>query len=53
MKYADYLIDLGPGAADHGGQLVAFGTPEEVSLSPHSITGRFLAPILDADKKKG
>jgi excinuclease ABC subunit A len=43
MKTADYLIDLGPGAADEGGRVVALGTPEEVAASPDSITGQFLA----------
>ena len=48
MKAADWLIDLGPGAADDGGQVVATGTPEEVANNPRSITGRFLR---DAHKK--
>ena len=34
MRQADWLIDLGPGAGRHGGQLVAQGTPEEVSRRP-------------------
>jgi excinuclease ABC subunit A len=40
---ADHLIDLGPGAADAGGTVVATGTPEEVAKNPNSATGRFLA----------
>jgi len=40
---ADYLIDVGPGAGVHGGNIVAFGTPEEVAKNPDSITGRYLA----------
>lgn len=46
MKAADYIIDLGPGPADAGGQVVACGTPEEVAQNPASITGRFLAAAL-------
>jgi excinuclease ABC subunit A len=40
---ADYVVDLGPGAGRHGGELVAAGTPEQLMAKPHSITGRFLA----------
>ncbi len=43
MKAADWIIDLGPGAADEGGQIVVQGTPELVSRSKASLTGRFLA----------
>jgi excinuclease ABC subunit A len=43
MKAADWLIDLGPGAADEGGQVIATGTPEEVANCDRSITGRILA----------
>jgi excinuclease ABC subunit A len=46
IKSADYVIDLGPGAADEGGQVVVQGTPEMVANNPHSITGRFLADVL-------
>ena len=46
MKAADYIIDLGPGAADEGGQIVAQGTPELVSRSKSSATARFLAEAL-------
>jgi excinuclease ABC subunit A len=46
MKNADYIIDLGPGAGDAGGYVVATGTPEEVAAVPASITGRYLKPIL-------
>jgi excinuclease ABC subunit A len=45
MKAADYLIDLGPDAADEGGTVVAKGTPEMVAHAPASVTGRFLAEI--------
>lgn len=43
MKSADYLIDLGPGAAQEGGRIVVTGMPEEVAASGNSATGRFLA----------
>ncbi|MFZ5832956.1 MAG: excinuclease ABC subunit UvrA [Planctomycetota bacterium] len=42
MRQADWLIDLGPGAGAHGGQIVAQGTPAEVSAREESLTGRFL-----------
>ncbi len=42
IRSADYVIDLGPGAADKGGRVVARGTPEEVALCPESRTGRRL-----------
>ena len=43
MQAADYIVDLGPGAADEGGKIVALGTPEEVAECSESLTGRFLA----------
>jgi excinuclease ABC subunit A len=49
MKAADYLIDLGPGAADEGGRVVAKGTPEMIANNPQSVTGRFLAEVLEED----
>lgn len=42
MRSADYLIDLGPGAGDDGGQIVVQGTPEEVAACEESVTGKFL-----------
>ena len=52
MKNADYIIDLGPGAGDAGGYVVAKGTPEEVAAVEASITGRYLKEIL-AGKRIG
>ena len=49
LSAADYIIDLGPGAAEQGGEIVCQGTPEEVAQHDHSLTGRFLATEL---KKK-
>ncbi|TWT92193.1 excinuclease ABC subunit UvrA [Neorhodopirellula pilleata] len=43
MRAADYLIDIGPGAGIHGGELVSQGTPDEVAADPNSPTGRFLS----------
>ena len=40
---ADYVVDFGPGAGKHGGQIVAAGTPDEVAQSPESLTGAYLA----------
>jgi excinuclease ABC subunit A len=40
---ADYIVDMGPGAGEHGGQIVAQGTPEEIRLSPQSLTGQYLS----------
>ena len=42
MRAADYLIDIGPGAGIHGGEVVAAGTPEEVMANPNSLTGQYL-----------
>ena len=46
MKAADYIIDLGPGAAQDGGRLVAKGTPEMVARNAASVTAAFLAEVL-------
>lgn len=43
MRASDYLIDMGPGAGIHGGEIVAAGTPEEVEANNKSITGSYLA----------
>lgn len=43
MRAADYIIDMGPGAGEHGGQVVATGTPEEIMQHEASITGAFLS----------
>ncbi len=46
IKIADYIIDLGPEGGNRGGQIVALGTPEEVSENQNSYTGQFLKKIL-------
>ena len=43
MRAADWLIDVGPGAGERGGQIVAEGTPAEVAANPDSITGGYLS----------
>jgi excinuclease ABC subunit A len=46
IRQADYVVDMGPGAGENGGYVVAQGTPEEISRNPASITGQFLSGIL-------
>ena len=43
MRAADFLVDIGPGAGVHGGELIAAGTPEEVMACENSITGQYLS----------
>ena len=47
MKNADWIIDLGPGAGDLGGELIATGTPEDLARMPHSVTGRYLQDLVN------
>lgn len=56
MRAADFLVDIGPGAGDHGGEIVAAGTPEEVEACPDSLTGQYLSgkkkiPVPDVRRK--
>ena len=53
IKAADYVIDLGPGAADDGGRVVVQGTPEFVSRNASSVTGRYLAAALADERVQG
>ncbi len=53
MREADYLVDLGPGAGEHGGWLVAAGTPAEVARNPDSLTGQYLAGKLRVETPAG
>ncbi|MEO5337617.1 MAG: excinuclease ABC subunit UvrA [Magnetospirillum sp. WYHS-4] len=46
IRAADHLIDMGPGAGIHGGQVIAEGTPAEVMRHPDSLTGRYLTGML-------
>ena len=43
MRESDFIVDIGPGAGIHGGEIVAFGTPDEVSKNEKSITGQYLS----------
>jgi excinuclease ABC subunit A len=43
IRSADYVVDIGPGAGVHGGEIVAEGTPESVAANPHSMTGDYLS----------
>ena len=56
MRAADYIVDVGPGAGSHGGQIVASGTVEEIMNTPESITGQYLSgakkiPVLETRRK--
>lgn len=54
MEAADYLVDIGPGAGDHGGRVIAKGTPEEVKADPQSLTGQYLSGMskIEIPKKR-
>lgn len=43
MEQSDYIFDIGPGAGEHGGHIVAQGTPEEIMKNPKSLTGEYLS----------
>src|SRR5439155_10493596 len=45
ISTADWVIDIGPGAGEHGGHVVAAGPPDEIAENPLSITGQFLAGV--------
>jgi excinuclease ABC subunit A len=56
IKTADWVIDLGPEGGDGGGEIVAWGPPEDIVKAPRSYTGKFLAPVLkklDGKPRKG
>ena len=42
IRLADYVLDIGPGAGVHGGQIVARGTPDDIMANKHSLTGKYL-----------
>lgn len=52
IKTADWIIDIGPEGGDGGGRIVATGTPEDVAKVKDSHTGRYLAPMLSAARKR-
>ena len=49
IKNADFVIDLGPGAGDRGGDIIATGTPEEIVREHSSATGQYLSRVLAKD----
>ena len=57
MESSDYIVDIGPGAGIHGGEVVACGTPEEIKKHPKSITGAYLSGRkrieVPAERRKG
>ena len=57
IRSADFVVDLGPGAGELGGHLVAVGTPDEIMANPASLTGRYLSRALTipvpAERRKG
>lgn len=52
IKSCDYIIDLGPEGGDKGGEIIAFGTPDELSKNTKSYTGQFLKEVLKRDHAK-
>jgi excinuclease ABC subunit A len=52
VKCADWVIDLGPEGGARGGFLIAEGTPEQVARKTSTATGRYLAPLLDAGRRR-
>ena len=50
VKNADWIIDLGPGAGDRGGEVIATGTPEKVMTQERSLTGDYLKPLLNGNE---
>lgn len=57
IRSSDFVIDIGPGAGVHGGQILAQGTPDDVANSPHSLTGQYLSGVrkveIPAVRRKG
>ena len=52
IKTADWVIDLGPEGGDGGGEIIATGTPEDVAANKASVTGEYLAPLLNGTSQK-
>jgi excinuclease ABC subunit A len=52
IRRADYVVDLGPGAGTHGGEVVAIGAPDDVARAPESVTGRYIAGELKIEIPK-
>lgn len=43
IQLADFIVDIGPGAGEHGGNIVSFGTPEQIEADPNSLTGQYIS----------
>jgi excinuclease ABC subunit A len=52
MRLADWLIDIGPGAGEHGGKVVAEGKPDEIAKNPNSLTGQYLSGAVEISTPK-
>ena len=52
IMLADYVVDIGPGAGEHGGQIVAEGTPAQIQANPKSLTGQYLSGKKQIEYKK-
>ncbi len=52
IMVADYVVDIGPGAGEHGGQIVAEGTPAQIQANPNSLTGQYLSGKKQIQYKK-
>jgi len=52
IRAADHVVDMGPGAGVHGGQVMAQGTPQEVADNPNSLTGKYLSQVLRIEVPK-
>ena len=52
IKFADYVVDLGPGGGEYGGEIIAAGTPEDIAANSKSLTGQFLKKELSRYQNK-
>ncbi|MDR1613319.1 MAG: excinuclease ABC subunit UvrA [Planctomycetota bacterium] len=52
VKSADWIIDLGPEGGDRGGKIIATGTPEQIAANKESLTGQYLAPVLERQRNR-
>ncbi len=52
IREADYVLDIGPGAGVHGGEIIARGTPDEIEANPNSITGQYLTGVREISVPK-
>jgi len=52
IKATDYLVDLGPEGGDKGGQIVGYGTPEDIMNNEQSYTGKYLKPVIERDRDR-